>query len=228
MPKSRRTQTRKSAKKSAAAASRTKVVWGSLMASMTAVGGLLWVLQGGPVPRADGLALPAMVAAAGPTSIETIFKTTRAEITPGRWQAIVIHHSGSAYGSPSTIAAQHKSMNLDGLGFHFLIGNGSGMGDGNVHVGYRWLEQVAGAHVAGKNGDWYNRNSIGICLVGDFSRQPPSERQMWRLSQLVSALADELKIPADHIYLHSDVAQTNDPGAFFPEAAFRAQLAGSH
>jgi N-acetylmuramoyl-L-alanine amidase len=165
-----------------------------------------------------------MVAAAGPTSIEAIFKT-RAAIAPQRWQAIVIHHSGSAFGSPSTIEAQHKAMNLDGLGYHFLVGNGSGLEDGEVHVGYRWLDQVSGAHVAGKNGDWYNRNSIGICLIGDFSRQPPTERQMWRLSQLVSALADELKIPSDHIYLHSDVAAANDPGAFFPEAAFRAQLA---
>jgi len=226
VPKSRKAKSRKPAKKSAAAAGRAKVVWASLMASMTAVGGLLWVLQGGPAPRADGLALPAMVAAAGPASIERVFKTN-VPITPQRWQAIVIHHSASAFGTPASIAAQHKAMNLDGLGFQFLIGNGSGLDDGEVHVGYRWLDQTPGAHVAGKNGDWYNRNSIGICLIGDFSRQPPSERQMWRLTQLVSALADELKIPSDHIYLHSDVAGVNDPGAFFPEAAFRAQLAHS-
>lgn len=221
MAKPRRARARKPAKNAGA---RTKVVWASLMASMTAVGGLLWVLQGGPAPRLDGLALPAMVAAAGPTSIEAVFKT-RQPIIQQRWQAIVIHHSGASYGTPASIESQHRAMNLDGMGYHFLIGNGSGLEDGEVHVGYRWLEQRSGAHVAGKQGDWYNRNSIGICLVGDFSRQAPSDRQMWRVSQLVSALAEQLQIPSDHIYLHSDVAGVSDPGPFFPEAAFRAQLA---
>jgi N-acetyl-anhydromuramyl-L-alanine amidase AmpD len=167
-----------------------------------------------------------MVAAAGPTSIEAVFKT-RAPIREQRWLSIVVHHSGSSYGTLASIEAQHRAMNLDGLGYHFLIGNGSGLDDGEVHVGYRWLDQLAGAHVAGKKGDFYNRNSIGICLIGDFSRQAPTDRQMWRLTQLVSALSEQLHIPADHIYLHSDIAGVSDPGPFFPEATFRAQLARS-
>lgn len=223
MSKQRRASNRKSTANAAAAQARTRTVWGALMASMTIVGGLMWVLQGGQSPRLDGLALPPMVAAAGPTSIEAVFKT-RTQIDSKRWQAIVIHHSGSNYGTPASIEAEHRSMNLDGMGFHFVIGNGSGLEDGEVNVGYRWLDQVAGAHVAGKNGDWFNASSIGICLVGDGNRQPPSERQMWRLNQLVSALADKLHIPQDHIYLHSDIAQAGDPGRFFPEAAFRSQL----
>jgi N-acetyl-anhydromuramyl-L-alanine amidase AmpD len=49
--------------------------------------------------------------------------------------------------------------------------------------------------------------------------------QMRRLVQLVSALSEQLGIPADKVYLHSDLAQTDDPGRLFPEAAFREQLA---
>ncbi len=222
MRKPRRTRRSRKAVK-APQQSRTRVVWGALLMAMTGVGGLLWVLQGGPRMGSSGLALPPMVAAAGPTSIEAIFRT-RAEVPRNRWQAIVVHQSGSAFGSPSSIEAQHKAASFEGMGFHFLVGNGSGLEDGEIHVGYRWLDQVQGAHAAGKQGDWFNRNSIGICLVGDFSRTPPTDRQMWRLNQLISTLAERLNIPADRVYLHRDIAQTNDPGGFFPEAAFRAQL----
>lgn len=194
------------------------------MAAMTTVGGLFWVLQGGPAPRLDGLALTPMVAAAGPSSIEAVFKT-RTPIANKRWQAIVIHHSGSLYGSPATIEAQQRAMNITGLGYHFVIGNGSGMEDGEVHVGYRWLDQLPGAHVAGSKGDWYNHNAIGICVVGDGRRHQFTEQQMRRLVQLVSALAEQLQIPQDHIYLHNELTQADDPGPMFPEAAFREQLA---
>jgi len=39
------------------------------------------------------------------------------------------------------------------------------MDDGDIDVGYRWLDQLPGPRFGAK-GDWYNRNSIGICLVG--------------------------------------------------------------
>jgi hypothetical protein len=223
--KSRRTRGSRKAT-AAQVPSRARVVWGALLMAMTGVGGLLWILQGRPGLGGNGLALPAMVAAAGPTSIEAMFRT-RSEIPKGRWQAIVIHQSGSAYGTPASIETQHRNRSLEGMGYHFLVGNGSGLDDGEVHVGYRWLDQAAGAHASGKQGDWFNKNSIGVCLVGDFGRGAPTDRQLWRLSQLVTALSERLGISPDRIYLHRDIAQTNDPGAFFPEAAFRAQLARS-
>jgi N-acetyl-anhydromuramyl-L-alanine amidase AmpD len=203
---------------------RSKLVWSALLLSMTGTGGLMYALQGGPAPRLDGLALPPLVAAAGPSSIEAVYKT-RATIEPGRWKSIVIHHSGTAFGTPASLHEQAKQMSLEGLGYHFVIGNGSGMEDGEVHVGYRWLDQLPGAHVAGAKGDWYNRNSIGICIVGDGRRREFSPEQLRRLVQLTSSLAEKLKIPADKIVLHSDLVATDDPGPFFPEAAFREQIA---
>jgi N-acetyl-anhydromuramyl-L-alanine amidase AmpD len=201
-------------------------VWGALLVSMTSVGGLLWMLQGG-TPRFDSLSLPAAaVAARGPQTIDAVFRT-RSPVAQGRWQAIVIHHSGSPFGSASTIGAQHKAMQLDGLGYHFVVGNGSGMNDGDIEVGYRWLDQLPGAHTAGAKGDWYNRNSIGICLVGDGRRREFTDQQVQGLAQLVAELSRKLGIPADKVYLHSEVAPADDPGRFFPEAAFREQLARS-
>ncbi|MEO0483387.1 MAG: peptidoglycan recognition family protein [Planctomycetota bacterium] len=210
--------------RSAPVALRTRIVWGSLVLSMGAVGVLLWGLQGGRAPRVDGLTLTPLVAAAGPSSVEAIFET-RTPIDPDRWLSIVVHHSGSAAGSPATIADEHRSMNLNGLGYHFVIGNGRGAGDGAIHVGYRWLEQAAGAHAAGQDGDWYNRHAIGVCLVGDGNRRGFTDRQMRRLSQLVRALSEQLDIPEERIVLHSDIAPTNDPGRLFPRAMFRESLA---
>jgi N-acetyl-anhydromuramyl-L-alanine amidase AmpD len=106
-----------------------------------------------------------------------------------------------------------------------VIGNGHGIGDGEVHVGYRWLDQLPGAHVAGPQGDRLNRTSIGICLVGDGHRHEFTQEQMTRLLDLVASLRATLDIPASQVYLHSDVAQVADPGLMFPAAAFREQVA---
>lgn len=198
-------------------------MWGALVLAMTAVGGSLWLLDGGRPPRIDGLRLPALVAAAGPASIDRIFDT-RVPMESAPWQAIVIHHSGSTYGSAESIERDHKAMNLSGLGYHFVIGNGSGAGDGELHVGYRWLDQLPGAHTAGQYGEWYNRNAIGICLVGDGDRRAFSDTQIARLVQTVQALQRRLGIPAQNVILHSDVTRTSSPGKLFPVAAFREQL----
>ena len=210
--------------KSRAVTGRTRAVWLALLGAMTFTGGGMWALRGAPMPRLDGMSLPALVAAAGPSSLEAVYET-RAAVEKGRWTSIVIHHSGSSYGTPASIEAEHRAMNLSGLGHHFVIGNGHGIGDGEVHVGYRWLDQLPGAHVAGPSGDRLNRESIGICLVGDGQRHGFTPEQMTRLLELVGSLRETLGIPASRVFLHSDVAAVSDPGLMFPAAAFREQLA---
>lgn len=202
---------------------RSKVVWASLVGSMTAVTMLLMALDHGTAARLDGLSLPAMAAIPGSNSIEAVFDT-RKPVMPGQWRAIVIDHTGSQYGTPASIDEDHKAKGLKGLGYDFVIGNGQGMGDGEIHVGERWLEQEPGAHTAGPDGEWYNRHAIGIALVGDGDRKGFTDAQMSRLLDLVSALARQYDIPADRIVLHSDVAPVSGPGRYFPEAALREQL----
>lgn len=203
---------------------RTKVVWGALLAAMTGGAGMLLVLDGSGVPSLDGMALPALAATTGPTSVEGIFRT-RAELDRNRWKAIVIHHSGAPFGSPESLDASHREIGLRGLGHHFIIGNGSGLGDGEVHAGYRWLDQLPGAHALGDQAEWLDRHALSICLVGDGDRRAFSKAQIQRSTQLAMALARELDIPADRIYLQSELAPVTDPGWHFPEAAFREQLA---
>ncbi len=200
---------------------RAQVVWASLVLSMTIVGGGLFILDRGPVAAAEGLT--PLMATSSTESIESIFSSVR-KLDRSRWQAIVIHDSGSPVGTQASLDAQARANNLNGLGYHFVVGNGNGFDNGQLHVGRRWLEQTPGAHAAGAKADWFNRHSIGICLVGDGNRSQFTAAQMRRLVQLVDALQREFKIPADQVYLHRQIAPTDDPGRLFSEATLRAQL----
>lgn len=218
-----RQATRTARRRSAARPRRAHVVWGTLLATMTAVGGLLYALDKPRSAGNQGVSLPALLAPAASSSIEGVL-ATRTPLDTSRWQGIVIHHTASPYATPQTLEAQAKDQKLQGLGYHFVIGNGSGMDDGEVHVGYRWLAQLPGAHTAGDKADWYNRHAIGICLVGNGDREAFTDAQMRRLVQLVRTLADELKIPRERIVLHRDLANTTSPGRLFAAASFREQI----
>ena len=205
-------------------ATRAQVVWISFLGAMTAVGGLLLVVGGKPTPRADGLSLSPLAAATTIGSAETVdpVTQTRVGLDRARWQAIVIHHSGSPVGSPVSIAKEHEARGIRGLGHHFIIGNGAGMDDGQVHIGFRWLDQLPGAHVAGQAGDWYNGHAISICLVGDGERGAFTPAQIQQMQTLIASLRRQLGIPNDRVYLHSDVVPgVNDPGRLFPEHVIR-------
>lgn len=197
---------------------------------MTMVGGLLLLVDSGRASPLDGMRLPsatALMAVSGPRSVEAVLET-RQPLDRERWMAIMVHHSGAAYGTAESIEAQHRSMGLRGLGHHFVIGNGNGMGNGELFVGHRWLEQLPGAHAAGEHerADWYNRHAISICLVGDGNRREFTQAQITRLMEVVSMLSAELGIPGDRIVLHSDESDVSDPGARFPAAGFREMVAG--
>lgn len=86
------------------------------------------------------------------------------------------------------------------------------------------MQQKPGAHAAGKSGEWYNLNTIGICVIGDGDRKTFTPEQMTRLVGLVNSLCRELNIPADRVVLHRDIATTTSPGELFPQAWFREQL----
>jgi hypothetical protein len=228
-----RTSTKKKAPPRPANPKRATLVWASFVAAMTIVGGGLWLADGSKGAHAAGIA-PLLATnetgvggsgETGASELEVIYRTL-APLERGRWQAIVIHDSGESVGTFDSLDNAARAGGLRGVGYHFVIGNGNGMVDGELAVCPRWSNQTPGAHTAGPDADWYNRQAVGICLVGDGDRQRFSPAQVRRLGQLVRSLSQRLGIPPERVYLHSQLAATTSPGKFFPETIFRAQVAG--
>jgi hypothetical protein len=147
-----------------------------------------------------------------------------------KWTAIVIHHSATERGNAAIFDRTHREENRwDGVGYDFVIGNGSDSGDGQVEVTFRWQQQVAGAHCGGTPDNWANVDAIGICLVGNFNHSAATAKQMQSLSELVQFLQKRYRIPTSRIYGHSDTpgARVTDcPGRNSPVVTLK-QVLGS-
>jgi hypothetical protein len=145
------------------------------------------------------------------------------------WTAIIIHHSGTKNGNAAIFDKWHREGNhWQGVGYDFVIGNGSNSGNGEVEVTYRWQKQVTGAHCGGTPGNWANKDGIGICLVGDFNRTQPSNAQVRSLVRLVRFLQSRYGIPKSRIYGHGSTpgagTVTDCPGRNFPMGWFKSQV----
>ena len=137
------------------------------------------------------------------------------EAAEREWTSIVLHHTATDHGSVESIHESHLQKKWLGIGYHFVIGNGSGMADGAIEPTFRWREQMHGAH-AGE--DEYNQHGIGIALVGNFETEQPSVAQLASVKRLVGALRAAYGIPAERVLGHSDVKATACPGKLFPLA----------
>lgn len=138
------------------------------------------------------------------------------------WNYIVVHHSFTRAGSEASFDRYHRNVRgWLGVGYHFVIGNGHGSPDGKVEVTFRWEKQLHGAH-AGV--DKYNQHGIGICLVGNFEKGYPSQKQMGSLAALVNYLQSRCHIPTKNILLHRHVKSTKCPGENFPFYQFISML----
>jgi N-acetylmuramoyl-L-alanine amidase len=142
-----------------------------------------------------------------------------------QWDYIVIHHSATQKGNALTINdAHHKRGFAGGMGYHFLIDNGTlGKQMGQIEVGSRWVKQENGAHA---NAAGMNEHGIGISLVGNFSEHRVPESQMEPLIFLVNVLRDHYGIPYERVIRHNDVPGKNTecPGLLFPWYEFKQRL----
>jgi len=137
----------------------------------------------------------------------------------------VIHHSATETGGARTFDQFHRSKGWEGLGYHFVIGNGTDTPDGAIEVGSRWHQQKHGAHCKTPN-QYYNQRGIGICLVGDFTKTRPTPRQMESLTRLVRYLCDACDIPPSRVTAHGEVnPRTQCPGRHFALGSFKRRLA---
>ena len=141
-----------------------------------------------------------------------------------KWQYIIIHHSATNEGDAWFINRLHKRRGWEGIGYYFIIDNGTlGKEDGAIEVSPRWLKQENGAHCRASD---MNCRGIGICLVGNFSKERVSKKQLDSLVYLTNLLKKYYKIPVSHIMGHGQVpeAKTECPGKFFPWEEFKNEL----
>jgi N-acetyl-anhydromuramyl-L-alanine amidase AmpD len=139
------------------------------------------------------------------------------------WTHVIIHHSASATGSAAHFDREHRAKGWDGLGYHFVIGNGSMTEDGRVEPGARWMDQADGAHA---KPEW-NARAVGICLVGNFETTDPTPAQLRSLEDLCRWLARRCGIPPANFVGHGDAHgnQTLCPGKRLDLDSLRKRLA---
>jgi N-acetylmuramoyl-L-alanine amidase len=111
---------------------------------------------------------------------------------------IVIHHTGVAT-TLENLRASVQRRGYSDIPYHFVV-----MPDGSVHA-TRPLERM-GAHCKGHNAD-----SIGVALMGNLDRVPPTEAQVAALTRLLADLRNKWHVP---VFGHGDLRPTACPGRY--------------
>ncbi len=145
------------------------------------------------------------------------------------WKAIVVHHSATDSGNMAVFDEWHKNgHHWKGVGYDFVIGNGTGSGNGQTETTFRWKKQITGAHCGGTPDNWANKDAVGICLVGNFMQTRPTPQQMRSLVNLTRFLQQRYNIPNTRVYGHRDTpgypGKTFCPGKFFPMYRYKSML----
>jgi len=199
---------------------RTQNVW---VAFFVTIASAMFVLQISSKPNKTGL-MAMLVSIEERPNEDPLFSSIE-KADGAAWSSIVIHHLGQPTGTVEEIHRNHQNVGLEGLGYHFVIGNGYGIGDGLIHLGYRWLNQTPCARLASADPTLWNSGVISICLVGNGNRRTFSELQLVQLSRLVQRLQLGLSIPVEKILLANEIdSGSQSPGRYFAEAQFRSQL----
>lgn len=117
--------------------------------------------------------------------------------------AIVVHHTASTADlTAADVHRIHRQNGWSGIGYHLFIRK-----DGLIETG-RPLEDV-GAHTYG-----YNKDTIGVCLSGNFNVEYPSDAQLESATRLIGLLCQiySLNPDAGTVYGHRDFNATACPG----------------
>ncbi|MBF0331592.1 MAG: N-acetylmuramoyl-L-alanine amidase [Candidatus Omnitrophica bacterium] len=144
-----------------------------------------------------------------------------------KWKYIIIHHSATDEDDAMSLYKMHQRRGWDSTGYDFLIDNGTkGTVAGHMDATPRWIAQKDGAHCKASN---MNTKAIGICLIGNFSKENVSDEQLKALVNLVKYLRAYYNIPLKNIMGHGQVpeAATECPGKLFPWKRFWELLASA-
>ena len=123
-------------------------------------------------------------------------------------EMIVIHHAGFPDADKDSSAEEihkfHQEVNgWAGIGYHYVIRK-----DGTIEQGRKPL--AVGAHAY-----QHNKNSVGICVAGNFDIGKPNREQMDSLKLLTAWLCQKYKLnpmKKGVIVGHRNLNDTNCPG----------------
>ncbi|MCB0182344.1 MAG: N-acetylmuramoyl-L-alanine amidase, partial [Anaerolineae bacterium] len=120
---------------------------------------------------------------------------------------IIIHHTATPANITVERIAQFQVQNRDlpGIAYHFCV-----TAEGVVYQ-TQYLETVA-IH-AGPNSD----DSVGVCLIGNFTNQPPPKAQLTATGTLLAQLVGLLGLPDNSIIGYNEIIATQSPGATWPQ-----------
>jgi N-acetyl-anhydromuramyl-L-alanine amidase AmpD len=146
----------------------------------------------------------------------------RAPVQRNRWKFVIVHNSGTRQGNARAFDYYHRRVRRmqNGMAYHFVVGNGTSSGNGQVEIGDRWRRQINGGHV---HSDYMNNIGLGICLVGDFNRDRPTKAQMEATEELIKYLRQrcgKLEV-RPHREVNPPRWATDCPGDAFPYGWFR-------
>lgn len=204
---------------------RTVRVLGSLVVGMTLVSAILLALEPDPGARVNALSLSA---------IDLGSDSARQEILVGPsdldWNYIIIHDSRGITGGQQELdaawdreyARQGQSVPR-GAGYHFVINDRFGQSEGDIEIARRWKDQLAGDYINGEQADMWNRQAIGICIMGDADNRAFSGDQIESTVKLVRLLQEAYGISRERVYVQTG-RSAGSAGAFFPNAEFYKQI----
>jgi hypothetical protein len=119
---------------------------------------------------------------------------------------IIINHTATPAGvSVQRVAEfQVNNRNLPGITYHFCV-----TADGQVF-------QTQPLEVAANHSGNFSGESVGVCLIGNFTDAPPPQPQLDAAAALLAQLAVQLRLSTSQIFGYSELVKTASPGATWP------------
>ncbi len=155
-------------------------------------------LPGGVIPRSEwarGGVIPARMNRAKP------------------YYRITLHHDGMDDFTSTDKAA--AAARLEQIRKAHLNRPGEPFGD----IGYHYLIDPAGRVWQGRPLEWQgahvaktNEGNLGICCLGNFMLQRPSQAQLLALDRFVASQMSRYRIPPGKVFTHRELGQTVCPG----------------
>lgn len=106
---------------------------------------------------------------------------------------IAIHHSATTSGSAEAFANYHvNTLSWPGIGYHFVIDK-----SGTIYQCHDL--EVISYHVGN-----HNARAVGICMIGNFVIESPTESQMKAALELTNDLLKQLNLSVHNVWGHNE------------------------